>query len=100
MPMQDWLHKYPGVQALLQQDADVLGYCPDGRPPAAPSLSFSWADVHEGRGSLLTGDEASILEAWCEEWGIGPGEAVLMDVGVLEWYRIGTEGIARRDGYF
>jgi hypothetical protein len=22
MPMQDWIHKYPGVQALLQQDAD------------------------------------------------------------------------------
>src|SRR4249920_977399 len=29
MAMRDWIHKYPGVQALLQQDAEdeLLGAC-------------------------------------------------------------------------
>lgn len=29
MPMADWIHKYPQVQALLQDAADVLDYLPD-----------------------------------------------------------------------
>jgi hypothetical protein len=29
MSLADWVHKYPQVQALLQQDTDILDYFPD-----------------------------------------------------------------------
>jgi hypothetical protein len=32
MPLHDWIHKYPQVQALLQQDGEALDYQPDGGP--------------------------------------------------------------------
>ena len=36
MPIADWLHKYPGVQRLLQQDAEALEYAPDGENIPVP----------------------------------------------------------------
>jgi hypothetical protein len=30
MPIRDWLHQYPHVQALQQQDGEPLAYWPDG----------------------------------------------------------------------
>jgi hypothetical protein len=32
MPMQDWIHKYPHVQALLQGRGEHLLYAPDTDP--------------------------------------------------------------------
>jgi len=34
MPMPDWIHKYPRVQALLQQDDEVLDYGVEGEATA------------------------------------------------------------------
>jgi hypothetical protein len=42
MPMADWLHKYPGVQALLQQDDEALAYAPDQLDVYARQLEFSF----------------------------------------------------------
>src|ERR1044071_5705450 len=35
MPMDDWIHKYPRVQALLQRGDETLDYLPDADPDEA-----------------------------------------------------------------
>lgn len=38
MVMAEWIHKYPQVLALLQQDDEALCYAADGEPPPAPHI--------------------------------------------------------------
>ena len=38
--MNDWIHKYPHVQALLQQPEEALDYAPDDAPVNGPYAVF------------------------------------------------------------
>jgi hypothetical protein len=43
MPLADWIHKYPQVQALMQQPDDQLTYTVDethDRPPSRPAERY------------------------------------------------------------
>ena len=44
MPMQDWIHKYPRVLALLTHEGEVLDYDPDGASAPAPP---AWRPVRD-----------------------------------------------------
>lgn len=52
MAMTDWLHKYPGVQALLQDESDVLDYAPQGEPGMPATMPFVYGSEQHLRDSM------------------------------------------------
>jgi hypothetical protein len=65
MPLNDWMAKYPQVQALLQQEGEVLAYAVDGeaeapRPPALPPLVDVEPEVLTPQ--AISGEVVEVLE--------------------------------------
>jgi len=57
MPLADWLYRYPGVAALLQQADDVLeGVSVEDLPPAA-RCRCQWEDCTEARATLAAREQ-------------------------------------------
>ena len=66
MAMQDWIHKYPRVQALMQGDEDILDYEPDigEREGFAGFLtSVRFPDYAQGFQALVSAFERAALNA-------------------------------------
>lgn len=45
MPMQEWIHKYPRVQALMQQETESLEYAPDEDRGSCPRVAVVMLDT-------------------------------------------------------
>lgn len=91
MPMADWIHKYPRVQALLQGEEDPLEYAPDGEEVDVEEVTSM-----RGINTLIWESQTTITVAECgrlaHEQGIAPdGEDEpppwCIDAPVWEHYR-------------